>query len=56
MDRWMDKQTDRKRSQKVYYILLIVSFRSQNIIIDVTSINNNQYNFVITKCNCKTND
>jgi len=53
-----DRPTDRPKdsSQKLYYILLIVSFRCQNIITDVTSINNNQYNFVIIKCNCKTND
>jgi len=38
------------------YILLIVSFRRQNFIIDVTSINNLQYNFVIIKCNCETKD
>jgi len=35
------------------YILLIASFKRQNIIIDVTSINNLQYNFVIIKRNCK---
>jgi hypothetical protein len=38
------------------YILLIVSFRRRNIIIDVTSLNNLQYNFVIVKCNPKTKD
>jgi hypothetical protein len=38
------------------YILLIVSFGRQNIIIDVTSLNNLQCNFVIIKCNYKTKD
>jgi hypothetical protein len=57
MDGWMDGQTDRKIVlRKHMYILLIVSFRRQNIIIDVTNINNLQYNFVIIKCNCKTKD
>jgi hypothetical protein len=52
----MDRQTDRKIDlRKCMYILLIVSFRRQNIIIDVTSINNLQYNFIV-KYNCKTKE
>ena len=60
-DRQIDEQTDKQTNRKIIlrkcmYILLIVSFRRQNIIIDVRSINNLQYNFVIIKCNCKTKD
>jgi hypothetical protein len=46
------KQTDRQLSENMCTIL-IVSFRRYNIIMDVTSTNNHQYNSVIVKCNSK---